>query len=313
MGTGRGLLPAVLPVFTRCPLAPPSSLHPPPKAHPPHAGPGQVLGSWCEGTDDEGAAALALFSWNRGALSETHAHDPSLVQSRPLPARRFWRPGGRSSLSGRRGETQACLFLSSGAPESRPQGRWTPSRASQRRGRALPGSLAPRGFSFRGFSILGLSSLCGFSFQGLSFGGFSFFTLSLGPRPARGACSSSAASPDSHSSFSAASPLLGIWTLSSTFQEGSGCLTRGARASGFGCYADKCRVVGSATIPWLKPLPAERSPLRKSLPGVMLAPWVTSLMRPTTQGQVRGLLHPQPQSLGGDKGGCESAWGKSRE
>lgn len=205
-------------------------------------------------------------------------------------------------MSGRRGETQACLFLSSGAPESCPQGRWPPSRASQRRGRALRGSLAPRGFSFRGLS-----------FQGLSFQGLSFFTLSLGPRPARGACSSSAASPDSHSSFSAASPLLGIWTLSSTFEGGSGCLTRGAQASGFGCYADKCRVVGSATIPWLKPLPPVRSPLRKSLPGVMLAPWVTSLMRPTTQGQVQGLLHPQPQSLGGDKRGCESAWGKSRE
>ena len=216
-------------------------------------------------------------------------------------------------MSGRRGETQACLFLSSGAPESRPQGR-CPSRASQRRGRALRGSLAPRGFSsFRGFSILGLSSFCGFSFQGLSFGGFSFFTLSLGPRPARGACSSSAASPDSHSSFSAASPLPGIWTLSSTFEGRSGCLTRGAQASGFGCYADKRRVVGSATIPWLKPLPPVRSPLRKSLPGVTLAPWVTSLMRPTTQGQVQGLLNPQPQSLGGDKRGCESAWGKSRE
>ena len=46
LGTGGGLLPAVLAVFTRC-LAPPSSLHPPPKApYPRHAGPGQVLGSW---------------------------------------------------------------------------------------------------------------------------------------------------------------------------------------------------------------------------------------------------------------------------
>lgn len=70
LGTGGGL-PAVLAVFTRCPLAPPSSLHPPPKApYPRHAGLGQVLGSWCEGTDDEGAAALALFSWNRGALEQ---------------------------------------------------------------------------------------------------------------------------------------------------------------------------------------------------------------------------------------------------
>lgn len=118
LGTGGGL-PAVLAVFTRCPLAPPSSLHPPPKApYPRHAGLGQVLGSWCEGTDDEGAAALALFSWNRGALEQIFRNSRTQAPVSLSPG--------------------LCRHGASGGPEAGP-----PHRGAA--GRPRPASSYPRG------------------------------------------------------------------------------------------------------------------------------------------------------------------------
>ena len=261
-----------------------------------------------------GTTALALFAGTAGRSSRgsgTPVQDPGLAQSRPLPAWCFWRPGGRSSSLGRRGEAQACLFLCSGSPDSPAHALWPPSRASQRRGRASP---AARGLSsFRGLSLLGLSSFCGLSFRGLSFLGFSsFFRLSLGPRLASGTRSSSAASSDSPLSFPAAPLLLGTAALSSTFAEGSGGPSGGAQATDFGCNADSVGWWGRRRVPRPRHLPPVKASLtgrlRKCLPGVTLAPSGPSLAGPTAQGQAQGLPPPPPRPLGGDGRGCKTAW-----
>lgn len=227
------------------PLAPTASRPPPPQPRlelpRPSFRPRAGSGSRRKGAGDARAAALPLFCWNRGppAGPGIPARDPGPAQSRPLLARCFWRPGGRSSSLGRRREAQACLFLCSASRDSCTQGRRPPSRASQRRGRAPGGSLTARGFSasrgfssFRRFSSFrGLSSFRDFSFRGLSFRG-----LSLGPPWARGARFSPAASPGSPSSFRAAAG--GTSGLSSAFTWGAGGTDGGAQATGFGCTRD---------------------------------------------------------------------------
>ena len=181
-----------------------------------------------------------------------------------MPARCFWRPGGRSP-SGRRGEPQACLFLRPGSPESCVQGRRPPSPASQRRGRAPRGSLAARGFScFRALSSLrGLSfgGLC--SFRGLcSFGGLSVRGLSSFRGVSSGARSSPAA-------FSAASRLPGTSAFSSASTWGAGGPDGGTQASGFGCHAGGVRRWGQRTppLPAQAPPPTARGHFKEALTG----------------------------------------------
>lgn len=201
---------------------------------------------------DASAVALALFCWSLGPLGGVEmgprTQDPSPAQPRPLPARCFCRPGCRSSSpSGCRRGGQTCLFLCSGYLGSFAQGRWPPSRASQRRGRASRASLAARGLSFRG-----LSSFLGFSFRIFSLGGLSSFPglsfrgFSLGPRSTRGSGSfpaaSLVASPGFPGAFSASSLVMGTSGLSSVFPWsvggpawGAGGLDGGAQTAGLGC------------------------------------------------------------------------------
>lgn len=191
-----------------------------------HSGSGRVPGRGAKEPAMRGPQHSLYFAGTGGRRGRP-------AQSRPLPARCFWRPGGRSSSLGRRKEAQAGLFLCSGSRDSCTQGRRPPSRASQRRGWAPGGSLAARGFSaLRGFSSFrGLSSFRDFSFRGLSFRG-----LSLGPPWARGARFSPAASPGSPSSFRAAAA--GTSGLSSASAWGAGGTDGGAQATGFGCTRD---------------------------------------------------------------------------
>lgn len=187
----------------------------------------------------------------RGGCPKIVSQDPGPAQSRPLPARCFWRPGGRSA-SARRGESQACLFLCPGSRESCAQCGWPPSRTSQPRGRAPRGSLAARGFScfrgrssFRRFSFCSLSSFGGFSFRGLSFRGGS-----LGAR----------FSPTAFSASSASSRC------------GAGGPGGGAQALGFGCSSNAGGVTWwGQRIPPLRgaraPSPTARGPLMEALTG----------------------------------------------
>lgn len=185
-----------------------------------------------------------------GGCPRIVSQDPGPAQSRPLPARCFWRPGGRSA-SARRGESQACLFLRPGSRESCARCGWPPSRTSQPRGRAPRGSLAARGFSgfrgrssFRRFSFCSLSSFGGLSFRGLSRGG------------SLGACFS----PTAFSASEASSRC------------GAGGPGGGAQALGFSCSSNAGGVTwwGQRTRPLRgapAPSPTARGPLMEALTG----------------------------------------------
>lgn len=213
------------------PLAPTASPH---LSHPPlnphlkfPSPPFRFWGQDAKEQAMQGAAVLALFCWNRGPprrCPKIPAQDPDPAQSRHLPERCFWRPRGRSSSPGRRGEVQVCLFLCSESRESLTHCRGPSSRASHPRSRVPWGSLVASGFSaFRGLS-----------FRRLSFRGLSFCCLSLGPRWARGERSFPVASP---SSFSTASALPGTSVFFPAFTWGTGDPDGGAKATGAGCHA----------------------------------------------------------------------------
>lgn len=227
-----GAQASVVAVGTYCLPPPlPSAIEPPSEVPIPAI---QVLGSGRKGAGSAGGLSTRFILLEPGGPPRRGptipAQDPDPAQSRHLPERCFWRPGGRSSSPGRRGEAQACLFLCSESRESLTHCRWPSSRASQPRGRTPRGSLVARGFS----AFRGLSSLRGLSFWRLSLRGLSFCCLSLGPRWARGEHSFPVASP---SSFSTASTLPGTSVFFPAFTWGTGDPDGGTKATGVGCNA----------------------------------------------------------------------------